>query len=131
MTKRYQRQRSSTRRSQQNQLGTIHVQSTKNNTILTLTDASGLPKAWSSAGSVGFQGARRSTGFAAQTAAEVLARKSTRLGVSTVYVKLKGLGSGRRSSLRGLKLGGLRIRKVEDVTPIAHNGCRRPKERRM
>lgn len=110
--------------------GLISIQITKNNTILTLTDLSGRPKAWSSAGLAGFEGTRRSTAFAAQSAGELLGRKSTRLGVRTVKVKLKGFGKGRRSSLRGLKMGGVKIRTIEDVTPIAHNGCRAPKQRR-
>lgn len=128
MLKKQQRQR---RKQPTNILGIVYVQSTKNNTILTLTDSGGLPKAWSSAGSVGFQGARRATGFAAQTAAETLAKKSTRLGFYHIEVKLKGLGNGRRSSLRGLKLGGLKIRKIQDITPLPHNGCRPSKQRRM
>jgi small subunit ribosomal protein S11 len=128
MLKKQQKQR---RKQSINLLGIIHVQSTKNNTILTLTDSVGAPKAWCSAGSVGFKGARRATGFAAQTAAEVLAKKSTRLGFYHIDVKLKGLGNGRRSSLRGFKLGGLKIRKIQDVTPLPHNGCRQPKQRRI
>jgi len=109
----------------------IHVQSSSNNTILTLTGADGKVKAWNSAGTAGFRGARRSTNYAAQQAAEILAQKTKDLGFTTVAVKLKGMGAGRETAVRGLKIGGLRITRIDDCTPIAHNGCRTAKKRRF
>jgi small subunit ribosomal protein S11 len=109
----------------------VHIHSSSNNTILTFTDHFGQVKAWNSAGASGFKGARRSTNYAAQQAAEILAKKIRALGFQTISVQLKGLGSGRESSVRGLKLGGLKIQQISDLTPIPHNGCRPPKKRRF
>jgi len=109
----------------------ICVFSTSNNTILTLTDQNGNVKAWKSAGSSGFRGARRATSYAAQQAGELLAKKSRTLGTQIVTVELKGFGPGREASVRGLKIGGLSIQKIEDRTGIPHNGCRAPKKRRL
>nr|AMF83672.1 ribosomal protein S11 [Aneura pinguis]ARO74720.1 ribosomal protein S11 [Aneura pinguis]ASN73943.1 ribosomal protein S11 [Aneura pinguis]ASN73983.1 ribosomal protein S11 [Aneura pinguis]QIA59499.1 ribosomal protein S11 [Aneura pinguis] len=108
-----------------------YIQSTFGNTIITLTDYDGNAKTWSSSGSVGFKGSRRSTNYAAQATAENAARAATRLGSKSVEVRIKGLGYGKESSLRGLKLGGLIITKIRDVTPTPHNGCRPPKKRRV
>ena len=109
----------------------VCIQLTSNNTILTLTNNKGKILAWSSCGSVGFKGGRKNTAYAAQTAADVLAKKANKLGVFTVSVILKGLGKGRDMVVRGLVMGGLKISKLEDRTPIPHNGCRLPKKRRI
>ena len=110
--------------------GTIYIQNTLNNTILTLTDQNGNAKAWTSSGSVGFTSSRKSTSYAAQAAAEAIAKKSLRLGLRFFEVKIRGLGYGKESALRGLQLGGLILTKIHDISPIAHNGCRAPKKRR-
>ena len=109
----------------------VCILSTLNNTILTLTDQDGNVKAWNSAGSSGFRGARRATSYAAQQAGELLAKKSRTLGTRIVTVELKGFGPGRDASVKGLKVGGLSIQKIEDHTGIPHNGCRAPKKRRL
>ena len=109
----------------------VYVQLTSNNTILTLTDPEGKTLAWSSCGSAGFKGGRKNTAYAAQTAADSLAKKAHKLGVSTVRVILKGLGKGRDMAVRGLVMGGLKISRLEDRTPVPHNGCRPPKKRRI
>lgn len=108
-----------------------YIQSTFGNTIITLTDYDGNTKTWSSSGSVGFKGSRRSTNYAAQATAENAARTAIQLGIKSVEVEIKGLGYGKESSLRGLRLGGLIITKIRDVTPTPHNGCRPPKKRRV
>jgi small subunit ribosomal protein S11 len=113
-----------------NLLGIIHLQTTSNNTILTLTDLEGNTQSWASAGSAGFKNSRKSTSYAAQAAAEKLAKKAKQLGFNTIHIKMKGLGYGKELSLRGLKNGGLWIKKIEDLTPIPYNGCRPPKKRR-
>lgn len=110
--------------------GIVHVMTSLNNTIFTLTDLSGDARASASAGSVGFKGSRRSTSYAAQAGAEALAQKAVSLGFQAVHIKLKGIGYGKESSVRGLQLGGLQISGIEDVTPIPFNGCRAPKRRR-
>ena len=113
------------------QKGIIHIQSTKNNTILTLTDLQGNSKCWTSAGSIGFRNTRKATTYAAQAAAERLASKALNLGFSSVIVKRKGLGYGKDSSVRALYKSNLVITKIIEITPIPHNGCRAPKKRRM
>jgi small subunit ribosomal protein S11 len=111
--------------------GVAHIQSTFNNTIVTITDLSGNVIAWSSAGMQGFKGSRKSTPFAAQMAAEDAVKKAREHGLRTVQVYVKGPGSGRESALRSLQLAGLKISLIRDVTPIPHNGCRPPKRRRV
>lgn len=111
--------------------GIIHIQSTRNNTILTLTDLQGNSKCWTSAGSIGFKNTRKATTYAAQVAAERLANKALNLGYRTVIVKIKGLGYGKHNSVRALYKSDLIITKILDITPLPHNGCRAPKKRRM
>lgn len=111
--------------------GIAHIQSTYNNTIITITDANGDVLCWSSAGIVGFKGTRKKTPFAAQRASEDCANKAVRLGVRQVEVRVKGPGQGRESAIRALQAAGLEIKAIEDVTPIPHNGCRPPKKRRV
>ena len=111
--------------------GIVHIQSTFNNTIITITDLSGNVLAWSSAGLQGFKGSRKSTPFAAQMAAEDAVKKAKEQGVRKVQVYVKGPGSGRESALRSLQTAGLNISLIRDVTPIPHNGCRPPKRRRV
>jgi small subunit ribosomal protein S11 len=111
--------------------GRVHIQSTFNNTIVTSTDMIGNAIAWSSAGSCGFKGARKGTPFAAQSAAEAVAKKSIEQGMKTVEVYVKGPGSGRETAIRTLQSAGLEITLIKDVTPIPHNGCRPPKKRRV
>ena len=113
------------------QSGIAHIQSTFNNTIVTITDVSGNVISWSSAGKKGFKGSRKSTPFAAQLVAEDAARKSMDHGMRTVSVLVKGPGSGRESALRALHTAGLKVTNIEDVTPVPHNGCRPPKRRRV
>ncbi len=113
------------------QTGVAHIQSTFNNTIITITDVGGSTLAWSTAGQQGFKGSRKSTPFAAQVAAEECARKAMEHGVRTLAVYVKGPGSGRESALRALQAAGIRITMIRDVTPIPHNGCRPPKRRRV
>jgi small subunit ribosomal protein S11 len=112
-------------------IGVAHIQSTFNNTIITITDPAGNTIAWSSAGVKGFKGSRKSTPFAAQLVAADVARKAMEHGVKSVGVFVKGPGSGRESALRALSSSGLRIHTIKDVTPIPHNGCRPPKRRRV
>ncbi|MFN7684963.1 MAG: 30S ribosomal protein S11 [Oligoflexia bacterium] len=111
--------------------GSVHVLSTFNNTIVTITDAMGNAIAWSTAGAKGFRGSRKNTPFAAQVAAEDAARKAVENGMRSVQVFVSGPGAGRESSLRALASAGLRVTYIEDVTPIPHNGCRPPKRRRV
>ena len=111
--------------------GIVHVQSTFNNTIITITDISGNVISWSSAGARGFRGSRKSTPFAAQVAAGDAAAKAMEHGLKTVSVVVKGPGAGRESALRALSAAGLKITLIRDVTPIPHNGCRPPKRRRV
>jgi small subunit ribosomal protein S11 len=116
---------------QTQQKGIIHIQSTRNNTIITLTDLLGNSKCWTSAGSIGYRNTRKATKYAAQAAAEYLASKAINLGFSSVVVKIKGLGYGKDSSVRALYKSNLNITKIIEITPIPHNGCRAPKKRRM
>jgi small subunit ribosomal protein S11 len=111
--------------------GVVHIQSTFNNTIITITDVSGNVIAWSSAGARGFKGSRKSTPFAAQVAAGDAAAKAMEHGLKNVIVLVKGPGAGRESALRALASAGLKISLIRDVTPIPHNGCRQPKRRRV
>ncbi|CAM3679504.1 30S ribosomal protein S11 [Corallococcus sp. ZKHCc1 1396] len=111
--------------------GVVHIQSTFNNTIITITDVSGNVISWSSAGARGFKGSRKSTPFAAQVAAGDAAAKAMEHGLKTVTVFVKGPGAGRESALRALAAAGLKISLIRDVTPIPHNGCRQPKRRRV
>ncbi|MCK9362731.1 MAG: 30S ribosomal protein S11 [Syntrophales bacterium] len=111
--------------------GIIHIQSTFNNTIVTIADLSGNVIAWSSSGMQGFKGSRKSTPFAAQMAAEDAVKKAKEHGLRSVQVYVKGPGSGRESALRALQTTGIRITTIRDVTPVPHNGCRPPKRRRV
>ena len=111
--------------------GQAHIQSSFNNTIVTLTDAQGNALSWASAGEMGFRGSRKSTPFAAQTAAETAAKAAMEHGLKTVEVYVKGPGSGREAAIRALQAAGLEVRLIKDVTPIPHNGCRPPKRRRV
>ena len=109
----------------------VHIRSTFNNTMITITDTEGDTICRDSAGTVGFKGSRKSTPFAAQRAAEKCANAAKRSGVREVEVRVKGPGSGRESAVSALQAAGLRISSIEDVTPIPHNGCRPPKRRRV
>ena len=111
--------------------GVAHVVASFNNTMITITDAQGNAIAWSSAGTMGFKGSRKSTPYAAQVAAEDAGRKAMEHGVKTLEVEVKGPGSGRESALRALQAAGFTITSIKDVTPIPHNGCRPPKRRRI
>lgn len=111
--------------------GQAHIQSTFNNTIVTLTDMEGNALAWSSAGSLGFKGSRKSTPFAAQMAAEAAAKAAMEHGLRSIQVFVKGPGAGREAAIRSLQAAGLEISMITDVTPIPHNGCRPPKRRRV
>ena len=111
--------------------GVVFINSTFNNTLITITDVNGNTIAWASAGVRGFKGSRKSTPFAAQLAADDAARKAQDHGMQTVSVRVSGPGAGRESALRGLQSAGLRISSIKDVTPIPHNGCRPPKRRRV
>lgn len=113
------------------QNGIAHIQSTFNNTIITITDMNGNTIAWSSAGSQGFKGSRKSTPFAAQLAADDAAKKAQEHGVQNIEVYVKGPGSGREAALRALQAAGFNVTLIRDVTPIPHNGCRPPKRRRV
>ena len=113
------------------QNGVVHIQSTFNNTIITITDPTGSVVAWSSAGAQGFKGSRKSTPFAAQLAASDAAKKAMEHGMKNVEVYVKGPGPGRESALRSLQATGFNVIAIKDVTPIPHNGCRPPKRRRV
>ncbi|HEU5299482.1 MAG TPA: 30S ribosomal protein S11 [bacterium] len=112
-------------------VGVAHIQSTFNNTVVTITDTHGNVLAWSSAGQTGFKGSRKGTPFAAGLAAEAAARKAMEHGVRQVEVFVKGPGSGREAAIRALQSAGLEVNLIRDVTPIPHNGCRPPKRRRV
>ena len=111
--------------------GIVHIQSTFNNTIVTITDVNGAVISWASAGSRGFKGSRKSTPFAAQLAAETAARRAMEHGVRRVDVVVKGPGSGRETAIRSIQNAGIEVLGIKDVTPIPHNGCRPPKRRRV
>lgn len=111
--------------------GAAHIQSTFNNTIVTITDTQGNAVSWASAGELGFRGSKKSTPFAAQTAAETAAKVAIDHGMKTIEVYVKGPGAGRESAIRALQTAGLEVTSIKDVTPIPHNGCRPPKRRRV
>ncbi len=111
--------------------GSAHIQSTFNNTIVTISDTQGNTVSWASAGEMGFRGSRKSTPFAAQTAAETAAKLAIEHGMKTVEVFVKGPGQGREAAIRALQTAGLEVTMIKDVTPIPHNGCRPPKRRRV
>ena len=111
--------------------GQAHIQASFNNTLVTLTDQSGNAISWSSAGSLGFKGSRKSTPFAAQMASEAAAKAAMEHGLKHVEVYVKGPGSGREAAIRALQTAGLEITMIKDITPIPHNGCRPPKRRRV
>jgi small subunit ribosomal protein S11 len=111
--------------------GIAHITATFNNTLITITDASGNALAWNSAGKSGFKGSKKSTSFAATVAAENCGREAVNLGVRKVHVRVQGPGSGRESAVQALASAGLTILSIRDVTPIPHNGCRPPKKRRV
>ena len=111
--------------------GQAHIQSSFNNTIVTLTDAQGNALSWASAGGLGFRGSKKSTPYAAQMAAETAAKAAIVHGLKTVDVFVKGPGSGREAAIRSLQAAGLEVTLIKDVTPIPHNGCRPPKRRRV
>ena len=113
------------------QNGAAHIQSTFNNTIVTLTDTQGNTLSWASAGELGFRGSRKSTPFAAQMAAETAAKAAMEHGLKNVEVYVKGPGSGREAAIRALQTAGLDVSMIKDVTPVPHNGCRPPKRRRV
>jgi small subunit ribosomal protein S11 len=111
--------------------GVAHIKATFNNTIITITDTKGNTVVWSSAGTAGFKGSKKSTPFAATVAAEQAGREAVGLGVKRVHVRVQGPGSGRESAIQALATAGLTIRSIQDVTPLPHNGCRPPKKRRV
>ncbi|PIZ75708.1 30S ribosomal protein S11 [Candidatus Peregrinibacteria bacterium CG_4_9_14_0_2_um_filter_41_14] len=112
-------------------LGKAFIQSTFNNTIITLTDMDGGVISWSSSGSCGFKGARKSTPYAAQTASESAVSKAKNSGLEKVHVFIKGIGPGREQAIRGLQAGGVNVESITDITPVPHNGCRPRKKRRV
>ena len=111
--------------------GSVHIRSSFNNTIVTITDLNGNAISWASAGELGFRGSRKSTPFAAQTAAETAAKAAMEHGLKTVEVYVRGPGQGREAAIRALQAAGLEVVMIKDVTPIPHNGCRPPKRRRV
>ena len=111
--------------------GVVHIQSTFNNTIITITNLNGDTISWASAGSSGFKGARKSTPFAAQTAAEKAALEALNIGMKNVEILVKGQGSGRETAIRAIEGAGLEIISIQDITAVPHNGCRPPKRRRV
>ena len=111
--------------------GVVHIQSTFNNTIVTITNVNGDTVSWASAGSSGFKGARKSTPFAAQTAAEKAALEAANIGIKSVDILVKGQGSGRETAVRAIEGAGLEITSIQDITSVPHNGCRPPKRRRV
>jgi small subunit ribosomal protein S11 len=112
-------------------MGQVHIQSTFNNTIVTVTDPQGNTLAWTSTGGVGFKGSRKSTPYAAQLAATQAAKSAMDMGMREADVFIKGPGPGRESAVRSLQAAGLRVKSITDITPIPHNGCRPPKKRRV
>ena len=111
--------------------GSAHIRSSFNNTIVTITDLNSNALAWASAGGLGFRGSKKSTPFAAQSAAETAAKNAQEFGLKTVEVYVKGPGAGREAAIRSLQTAGLEVTMIKDVTPIPHNGCRPPKRRRV
>ncbi|MHB8509351.1 MAG: 30S ribosomal protein S11 [Candidatus Dormibacteria bacterium] len=131
MTKKKKAVRTRRRERKNIAVGHAHVQSTFNNTIISITDLEGNVISWGSAGGHGFKGSRKSTPFAAQVTAEATARKAMEHGMKTVEIFVKGPGSGREAAIRSLQATGLDVTSITDVTPIPHNGCRPPKRRRV
>ena len=134
MAKQGSKKNTSTRRRRDRKVverGSAHIQSTFNNTIVTITDTQGNAVSWASAGELGFRGSKKSTPFAAQTAAETAAKVALEHGMKTIEVYVKGPGAGRESAIRALQTAGLEVTSIKDVTPIPHNGCRPPKRRRV
>ncbi|MEW6173217.1 MAG: 30S ribosomal protein S11 [Bacillota bacterium] len=113
------------------EVGVAHIKSTFNNTLVAIADTNGNTVAWASAGTVGFKGSRKSTPFAAQMAAEKVAREAMEHGMKEVSVLVKGPGAGREAAIRSLQAAGLQVSLIKDVTPVPHNGCRPPKRRRV
>ena len=111
--------------------GAVHIRSTFNNTIVTITDVAGNALSWASSGGLGFRGSRKSTPFASQMAAETAAKAAMEHGLKSVEVYVKGPGAGREAAIRALQTAGLEVTMIKDVTPIPHNGCRPPKRRRV
>lgn len=111
--------------------GIVHINSTFNNTIVSITDAAGNAISWGSAGSCGFKGSKKSTPFAAQLAAETAAQKAKDHGLQSVEIRVSGPGAGRETAIRAVQFSGLKVTQITDVTPLAHNGCRPPKPRRV
>lgn len=111
--------------------GRVHIQATYNNTLVTITDAEGQVIAWSSAGASGFKGARKSTPYAASVAAQNAVEHAKLYGLEKVEVTVSGVGSGREQAIRSLQANGLQVSSISDITPVPHNGCRRPKPRRV
>lgn len=112
-------------------IGVAHIKATFNNTVITITDTKGETLCWASAGTSGFKGSRKSTPFAGQMSAQQVAEKAVKYGMKEVDVKVKGPGSGRESAITALQAAGLKIKSIEDVTPLPHNGCRPKKRRRV
>ena len=112
-------------------VGVAHIKATFNNTVITITDSKGETLCWSSAGTCGFKGSRKSTPYAGQSAAQQVADKAVKFGMKEVEVRVKGPGSGRESAITALQAAGLKIKSIEDVTPLPHNGCRPKKRRRV
>lgn len=111
--------------------GAVHIRSSFNNTMVTITDTQGNALSWASSGEMGFRGSRKSTPYAAQTAAETAAKAAMEMGLKTVEVFVKGPGAGREAAIRALQAAGLEVTLIKDVTPVPHNGCRPPKRRRV
>jgi small subunit ribosomal protein S11 len=126
-----QRRRGTKREKKHVTSGAVYIQATFNNTIVTISDPNGGVVAWSSAGSLGFKGSRKSTPYAAQMASETAAKKAMDFGMRQVDVYVKGPGAGRESAIRALQAAGLNINLIKDVTPVPHNGCKPPKRRRV
>jgi small subunit ribosomal protein S11 len=111
--------------------GILYIQSTKNNTIITLTDSKGNTKGWASSGSIGFKNSRKSTSYAAQAATEKMIKQALQLGFKSVIIKVKGLGYGKQSSTRTIRKSKLKVKRIQNRTPVPHNGCRPRKKRRL
>ncbi|WP_114572151.1 30S ribosomal protein S11 [Exiguobacterium flavidum] len=131
MAKRKQNVRSKRKVKKNIESGVVHIRSTFNNTIITITDTQGNAISWATAGNMGFKGSRKSTPFAAQLASETAAKTAMDNGMRTVEVNVKGPGAGREAAIRALQAVGLEVTAIRDVTPVPHNGCRPPKRRRV
>ena len=131
MAKRKQNVRSKRKVKKHVEVGVVHIRSTFNNTIITITDTQGNAISWATSGNLGFKGSRKSTPFAAQLAAETAAKVAMDNGMRTVEVNVKGPGAGREAAIRALQATGLEVTAIRDVTPVPHNGCRPPNRRRV